>query len=969
MPTYGPVPISMEERRRSIMKASLIPFAANKRRLYFIALLLCVFFASILLTYISLRHKALTKAAFVSLSEISYNSAQNVKHRMNDMLTLLSAESAIVGGYSDIRSPEVIGILKKQLAGSHYSNLWVVGSDFVAFAADGSKLDVSKGLYTRRAMEGVAGISPLISPSFTDKDCILFCVPIFRKGRIVGVLSASFYNDKFYALFKSSVYGGRGDVCAVDSGGRLIASRPGIAPNPVLFCGKSPVGTVRTLCEPELLEAMKTGRRATVRTMLKGDIYYMSVAPIGLNGWYLLTSVPESVVMERFSSLTSLTLFTIGALVLLFLAFLYLVVRFFMDNTETIREELASIAMREERYEIVTKNTSEYIFEWNNESEKIYVVPSYIERFGSLNVTAKAIKTRDADLSGIHPDDLEHYIQFAKNIQSGATVRNDTEIRLKTVTGQYVWCAIHTTNLTDANGKIIRVLGSIRDIDAVVRERQKLKRAAELDGLTGVYDKDTTESEITEYLNGLGKSGRHVLFIADVDNFKSINDTYGHYMGDAVLGDIALGMRRIFRESDIVGRIGGDEFMVLIKNVDSDGLIHRKAIELRDVFVRCAVGKSADADFKISGSVGAAIYPEHGRAFDELYRKADIALYKAKASGKDTYVIYDGEICMAATCTARTETEHGATIPVGQKPFDENIERYLFNILNTSKNFAEGLDICFGMICRVLDVSRGQIFIFEQGGDAMDCMFEWCSDKKLSTQADYRHFTLPADHPIRTRFDRSDIYFLDSPKSAGNDDYAEVLRSHGIKSMVQCCFREQGKVRGYVCFDECEAENRIPTSQCIETTKTIADIIGAYIIKDAAISDLACINKMQEMLLDGITEPVYIIDWKTCELVYMNASMKKIAVHADVGIQCYRAFNGLAERCSDCPMAIMDKNGLTQYESELYLSKLKVKTCRKVLRYCQDGGRERGLFCILPMDKDPKDNSPLYPASYFRFVV
>lgn len=177
-----------------------------------------------------------------------------------------------------------------------------------------------------------------------------------------------------------------------------------------------------------------------------------------------------------------------------------------------------------------------------------------------------------------------------------------------------------------------------------LNERLKIKNAllqskAENDLLTGLYNKVTSELAIGDYLANEGKDGRHALFIIDMDDFKKINDELGHFYGDKTITDAADGIDHCLRTTDIKGRIGGDEFMVLLKNVPQDQAIQQKAAEICRAFEATEIVEGSG--LRLSGSIGIAIYPDHADNFRGLYQKADRAMYYAKKHGKGTYCIYD----------------------------------------------------------------------------------------------------------------------------------------------------------------------------------------------------------------------------------------------------------------------------------------------------------------------------------------
>lgn len=111
---------------------------------------------------------------------------------------------------------------------------------------------------------------------------------------------------------------------------------------------------------------------------------------------------------------------------------------------------------------------------------------------------------------------------------------------------------------------------------------------------------------IEEYINKSKKDDRHALFIIDIDDFKSINDNLGHLTGDSVLKDISIKIKEIFNENSIIGRIGGDEFIVFLKSIQSDEFVCEKANELVSGFRENYTGE--DGIYKVSGSIGIAMY-------------------------------------------------------------------------------------------------------------------------------------------------------------------------------------------------------------------------------------------------------------------------------------------------------------------------------------------------------------------------
>lgn len=180
---------------------------------------------------------------------------------------------------------------------------------------------------------------------------------------------------------------------------------------------------------------------------------------------------------------------------------------------------------------------------------------------------------------------------------------------------------------------VINVLVRIK-----VSEHSKvLEDKADTDLLTDLNNKMATERKIREYMEQYpDKQG--VLFVLDVDNFKKINDTMGHAFGDEVLRNLAVRLQSMFRATDIVGRTGGDEFMVFLKDIRDITMIEREGKKIEQFFHQFEVGEYVK--YSVTASVGAAVFPGDGNTFENLYKSADNALYVSKRRGKNQLTFY-----------------------------------------------------------------------------------------------------------------------------------------------------------------------------------------------------------------------------------------------------------------------------------------------------------------------------------------
>lgn len=197
-----------------------------------------------------------------------------------------------------------------------------------------------------------------------------------------------------------------------------------------------------------------------------------------------------------------------------------------------------------------------------------------------------------------------------------------------------VWVRADINFMIDPENGHLCAIWSLKNIDAEKTKTLRLVRAAEHDEMTGCLNHTFTTRYMQETLKRSSHE-RHALFAIDVDNFKALNDTFGHQTGDEFLIALAEVLQTCFRESDLIGRMGGDEFLIMMKNVPNALSVVEKA----ETLMRMGKGIcSAYAAQNITLSVGIAMFPENGKNLEQLYANADSALYQAKKGGKDQFL-------------------------------------------------------------------------------------------------------------------------------------------------------------------------------------------------------------------------------------------------------------------------------------------------------------------------------------------
>ncbi len=296
----------------------------------------------------------------------------------------------------------------------------------------------------------------------------------------------------------------------------------------------------------------------------------------------------------------------------------------------------------EEKFRNLAENSSDAIWRMDTNFRFTYISPAD-ERMRGFRQD-EVVGTTIWGL--LKPEGVEHVRRMYKErreaerngIPSGA-VRFELEQKRKD--GSWLWTEVNVVPHRDRNGKLVGYHGVTRDISERKRAAERIEHMARHDPLTDLPNRALFSDRLDVALSLAKRNGtRLALMFVDLDKFKPVNDTFGHAMGDILLREAARRMRDCIRASDTIGRIGGDEFVVLLPVVEKPNDAIVVADKLRE-----ALAPPFEIDgrrIEVSCSVGIAIAPDDGRDEIELAKNADSAMYLAKQQGGNAVRLYRG---------------------------------------------------------------------------------------------------------------------------------------------------------------------------------------------------------------------------------------------------------------------------------------------------------------------------------------
>ena len=293
------------------------------------------------------------------------------------------------------------------------------------------------------------------------------------------------------------------------------------------------------------------------------------------------------------------------------------------------------IVVSEDRYRNISEMSDNIIFEWNFKTNEVIFSNNFNKKF---SYRAPSNHFGDSFLlkAKVHPDDLDRYRSDLDQLEKGKNFERN-EYRIKNIYGDFIWVLMRTATLKDNDGKPVKVVGVMVDIDRGKKSEQQLTERASFDALTELYNRETIENQIDNEisLSEMRKSEMAVLFI-DVDDFKHYNDNYSHATGDQVLKFLAKTIKTEVEGIGFAGRYGGDEFIVLLRDAETND----PALFAQRIIAKLNEGFDADIGERLTVSVSigiALIKDNYNTRVEYLIGKADDAMYSVKKSGKSNY--------------------------------------------------------------------------------------------------------------------------------------------------------------------------------------------------------------------------------------------------------------------------------------------------------------------------------------------
>ena len=499
------------------------------------------------------------------------------------------------------------------------------------------------------------------------------------------------------------------------------------------------------------------------------------------------------------------------------------------DQVESLRLASNQEAAEQQMYQVLLSETNTILFEYNIATGVLKYFShddggrsATTEIAGVLEDPAEFTLLRDMDR-------VNFFMMLGELIVDPGSGELPVRIEIDGYPRRY---KVFMKSVSDSDGRVYEIIGKMEDAEDEMERLDKIRAKAMYDSLcVNVFNKSTAEELIrTELEQCTGGA----LLMVDVDDFTRISDSLGHTESDEFLKKFANVVKGVFRDTDIVGRYGNDEFVVFMQHVPSS------LAEIKGgIILNRAAGIQLPGHGNVGCSVGVAIVTPENRNYARLLKQADGALNQAKNNGKKCVAVFDPETMTEsnyrAAVTEVTSETVGKTpnIILSSNPNSAgSTAMRVFSTMYSALDFNAGVNYALELIGREFNVSR--VYIFEDSGDRAytSAVYEWCNTGVPSNKANLQNISYEHDWGIHYLDYMNDdgIYYCHDVTTIENPALRELFERYGIKSVLECAIAED-RFNGFVGFDECFG-NRFWTQDQIDSLVFLSKVLAVFLIKN-----------------------------------------------------------------------------------------------------------------------------------------
>ena len=580
------------------------------------------------------------------LETYAQQNVSSIYSKLDNERENVSLASATFANTEDILADNALYSLRIILSNTAFKRMFISDAAGNCRSNTGSYHHVSQQDFYRRAMCGESTI--VLSKSNKDSDqYIIVTAPIISKGRVVGAVHGELELFPLLKIMNRNSFAGKGYAAMINTDGNYVISSNNS--NEMNVSGENLFVWMQRAKQldgqtPNSIKASMQHSGFGKFTLALGEekrvFYYL---PIGINNWYLLQQVSNEYVESLFAA-TQKSAFVLTIEICICILLAVAAIMYYINRGRKERE--ATVA----RFMALSNNIPGGVFEVEIGND--FLVQYANEGFFSL-VGYTEEEYMQGDICGhglkIVCNCNQEKFLAKLNQQIAQEQKVFAEIQICKKNREIRWVSMSGTVINWKHGNAV-VQAILIDITLQKAQTDLIVENAKRDKMTQLYDKVSATDIISGILSRIDCHKINALMIVDIDNFKRVNDTYGHAVGDRAIIMVTEAMKKYFRNTDIIGRIGGDEFIICMCDIPDKTFVEMKINGFLEKVRNLSL---FDVPGELSCSIGCAVLPSDCQVtFEKSFEAADQCLYRVKKNGKGRV-----EVCQL-NLEPSTEEEH-----------------------------------------------------------------------------------------------------------------------------------------------------------------------------------------------------------------------------------------------------------------------------------------------------------------------
>lgn len=563
-----------------------------------------------------------------------------------------------------------------------------------------------------------------------------------------------------------------------------------------------------------------------------------------------------------------------------------------------IAEQNAKIATRQ--YSILSDISEEIAYEYSYNFDTLTLAKRYEKHFDFPQIIDHPEEALEHS-SYISDDTRTEITNLFASAKRGASQGN-CEFKLREKQGEYAWYYTIFSVVEDTFGNPVKIVGLLKNINSQKQNQETLIRKAQLDTATGLYNKGTTEHMIQSSLSCLNDNRTDAFMIIDIDDFKQINDTYGHLKGDEVICSIADTMTQILTTNDLAGRIGGDEFAIYFEDILDTNMLLEKADTIASTIRKQYPG--AQNTPCVTLSIGIAL-ARMGTTFESLLNDADTALYHAKSHGKNQCQLFQPEMERDHYYNERTSG-------------DPNKENYL-SLINP---IVEALDRAYStesainqvLVYLGMNLPIDKIGIFEYTADhrLLNCTFQWNKNPLDSTKTK-EQLILATPFEELCGIGHNGLFYTQNTRKLDMINPDTVPDATYVCQLAVTKIEDNHHTIGFISIASTDTEHAWSPA-LRELFVWMTHLLGPHIKKKASDDTFFNLRESTKVMLDAMSQLIYIVSKEGRELLFVNKAFHERFPETELHSKCHYTLSGDILPCSGCPIDAPSKESQSGHQ-------------------------------------------------------